>query len=361
MLKFFATGQHFKDKIDPPRFPPCYASPGEGARIENRNYSDQFSYDFKQAAKRQHTSVDYSKQYNTINNNYTDSNKFFQSKYNKISQEKQQLAASGQTDHRQQNLEICNHQSNWKIVKERSFANQARLPSEQIRQSQVIPKQDFETQKQSQSDFMKKSQSSYLNRENLFVTKPLVRLDKDFKEQPLLRNVLTVSDDTPNWCQTVNKFYTVENFDLSKKSRFKPSLNTDIFGNKIQKYENNFLFKCIEPNSSLRFEQKKMIVADKSSVADMKKLSKEDLKRGKCKIEWNEQISKQKFDNPPPIRKIGFTQEPFIKKLERKRNPNTLALNKIGESETYTKIDKERLTQLKIGHGTPQTLNPLKY
>ncbi|EAR84647.2 hypothetical protein TTHERM_00649160 (macronuclear) [Tetrahymena thermophila SB210] len=361
MLKFFATGEHFKDKIDPPRFPPCYASAGEGARIENRNYSDQFSYDFKQAAKRQHTSVDYSKQYNTINNNYSDQNKFFQSKYNKISQEKQQLTATGQTDHRQQNLEICNHQSNWKIVKERSFANQARLPSEQIRQSQVIQKQDFESQKQSQSDFMKKSQSSYLNRENLFVTKPLVRLDKDFKEQPLLRNVLTVSDDTPNWCQTVNKFYTVENFDLSKKSRFKPSLNTDIFGNKIQKYENNFLFKCIEPNSSLRFEQKKMIVADKSSVADMKKLTKEDLKRGKCKIEWNEQISKQKFDNPPPIRKIGFTQEPFIKQLERKRHPNKLALNKIGESETYTKIDKERLTQLKIGHGTPQTLNPLKY
>lgn len=47
---------------------------------------------------------------------------------------------------------------------------------------------------------MSKSQkidSNYLPRENLYRTKPLLRLDNDFKDKPLIKNVQTISEDTP--------------------------------------------------------------------------------------------------------------------------------------------------------------------
>lgn len=70
-------------------------------------------------------------------------------------------------------------------------------------------------------------------------------------------------------------------------------------------------------------------------------------------MDWVENSEKQKFDNPQPEKKVGSNSQPFIKVLENKRHPNKLELSKIGESEVYTKIDKEKNIQLKIGHGTP--------
>ena len=42
------------------------------------------------------------------------------------------------------------------------------------------------------------------------------------------------SKDTPDWCQTYNRFYTEENLASAKKlGRKKNVLKSDIFGNKI--------------------------------------------------------------------------------------------------------------------------------
>ena len=35
-----------------------------------------------------------------------------------------------------------------------------------------------------------------------------------------------------------------------------------------------------------------MIIADKSAIKEMRNLSKEDLKRGKCKLNWVENVPK---------------------------------------------------------------------
>lgn len=64
---------------------------------------------------------------------------------------------------------------------------------------------------------------------------------------------------------------------------------------------------------------------------------------------------------PLPQTKVGFTSTPLIKQLERSRHPNKHEFSKVGETELYTKIEKDKSTQLKIGHGTPMTMNPLKY
>ena len=46
-----------------------------------------------------------------------------------------------------------------------------------------------------------------------------------------------VSKDTPNWCQLTNKFYTPENFDISKnaKNKFVRLPKADIIGNLLVK------------------------------------------------------------------------------------------------------------------------------
>ena len=40
-----------------------------------------------------------------------------------------------------------------------------------------------------------------------------------------------MSDDLPKWCLNTNKYYTPENFDLTKKSRKQQLAKADIFGN----------------------------------------------------------------------------------------------------------------------------------
>lgn len=70
-------------------------------------------------------------------------------------------------------------------------------------------------------------------------------------------------------------------------------------------------------------------------------------------MDWSENPSIQKFDIPQPKSKIGSTSQPYIKTLEVRRHPNKFELSKIGESEVYSRIDKEKNIQLKIGHGSP--------
>ena len=65
-----------------------------------------------------------------------------------------------------------------------------------------------------------------------------------------------ISKDTPDWCQTYNRFYTEENLESAKKlGRRKNYLKSDIFGNKIhdEKYNKKISFSLIPPPIDSRY------------------------------------------------------------------------------------------------------------
>ena len=51
----------------------------------------------------------------------------------------------------------------------------------------------------------------------------------------------------------------------------------------------------------------------------------------------------------------------YIKQLEMKRTGQWDKIVKIGETEHYSRKEKDKPIQLKIGHGSASTLNPIKY
>lgn len=71
------------------------------------------------------------------------------------------------------------------------------------------------------------------------------------------------------------------------------------------------------------------------------------------KLEWRENIEKQRFEPKIPG-KIGFTQQPFIKYLEKKKIIDKPM--KIGKPDKPILINKEKAILLKIGHGNPENL-----
>ena len=70
-------------------------------------------------------------------------------------------------------------------------------------------------------------------------------------------------------------------------------------------------------------------------------------------FKWNEDVGKQKYEWKQ-LSKIGFTNEPFIKKLhEQHLNEKPM---KIGIPEKPILINKDKAVQIKIGHGNPEFL-----
>lgn len=70
------------------------------------------------------------------------------------------------------------------------FYSESKFNNSEVQQSAVIPKEEFESKLKEQTMTRTMSQPHYVSRENMYVTKPLTRLDKDFKSQPMIRNVL---------------------------------------------------------------------------------------------------------------------------------------------------------------------------
>lgn len=58
----------------------------------------------------------------------------------------------------------------------------------------------------------------------------------------------TVSDDIPEWCIATNKYYTPENFDLTKKARQQRLARADIFGNIVQEPKKDPTNKVFQDN-----------------------------------------------------------------------------------------------------------------
>lgn len=70
-------------------------------------------------------------------------------------------------------------------------------------------------------------------------------------------------------------------------------------------------------------------------------------KYGQVKINWKEDIPKQKYDGYLPG-KVGATDTPFVKSLERKRNP--APMSKIGEDILASRLKPKKDVEIKIGH-----------
>jgi hypothetical protein len=68
-------------------------------------------------------------------------------------------------------------------------------------------------------------------------------------------------------------------------------------------------------------------------------------------MEWKEQREKQRYEYKQTS-KVGWTEKPIIKSIEAKRNEETMNV-KIGQLDVPILKNKEKLVQLKIGHGEP--------
>ncbi|KAL4462001.1 hypothetical protein ABPG74_000846 [Tetrahymena malaccensis] len=368
-LDFYGTGKDDRFIKSMQNFPPLMASPDKSSSLEQRNQLEQ---NFKAESKRQHENQIYRDNFKQNNDSYSANKKYFQSHYNSLKQQSQT-----QDLQKPQSLNSPFHSSSLKLFNNKAYAesprnkqgNQSnyttRLQSLNENRNNINNNNNFYGQISNQASPHQSASNinnikGSIERDHFYVTRPLLRINKDYIEKPLIKNVQVVSDDLPNWCQTTNKYYTPENIDKTKKSKIVIKKNQDIFGNDIHIYPNNFKFFCEPPSEGQRFEKKRMVIADKQEDAK-KTLTKKELMLGKLRIKWDEDVKKQKYEPRLPL-KIGHDNEtPYIKKLEMKRNQSLHEFRKIGEVDHFKRENRDKPVQLKIGHGQPETINPIKF
>ncbi|CAK84869.1 unnamed protein product (macronuclear) [Paramecium tetraurelia] len=356
MLSYYSTGQ-FPKSLDPPsRFKQRQASKGDGESMYKRNFEDPQKHDFKQSAHALNQEFHH-KQYHKINADYKD--RFFDTMHNTTKLQKQEDKLFYESAARQQNLDQPNHLHNWKIVKERQYAERVQQQSK-CDQGKLVSKNEYQATQSSNPE----SKTNTLARSNMFeISKPLLRINKDLKSQQLIKNVQIVSDDIPDWCSSTNKYYTPEHIEQIKKQRQQQLAKADILGNFIKEPKKDPDNKVYQDNPFVgqRYEPKRMCVFyDKPDHVRGQQSATQDLSKSKVNLTWKENVQSQRFEPRLP-EQIGRTDQPVIKSLNQKRDPNFPKVEKIGQSDVYKKIEKDKPIQLKIGHGSPSTLNPVKY
>eukprot|EP01015_Nassula_variabilis_P011303 TRINITY_DN19167_c0_g1_i1.p1 TRINITY_DN19167_c0_g1~~TRINITY_DN19167_c0_g1_i1.p1 ORF type:complete len:197 (-),score=22.10 TRINITY_DN19167_c0_g1_i1:110-700(-) len=179
-----------------------------------------------------------------------------------------------------------------------------------------------------------------------------LRLDKDFQEKPLVKNVQCESVDTSAWLQGSLNYYTTENFDQMNQTRRneRKTVKTDAFGNPIEdKMKYQEIFNIVPPHKGLRFERNKMALTEKHYDEAKKLLPlNEKLSKSSLRFEWKEDTSKQSYDRFEIKTKINQEGRPFIKSLEQRRSgvEKPLKIGRENPSLLYT----EKQLLLKIGH-----------
>ncbi|EGR29377.1 hypothetical protein IMG5_157040 [Ichthyophthirius multifiliis] len=184
---------------------------------------------------------------------------------------------NGFDDPRMQNKLECQHLSNWRLKKQYLFQNIAKRPDNSVSQGKIINKNQFNNTKSLDSKNQKQN-LFYIASNHNYVTRPLLGINNDLQNQPKIRNMKVVSNDTPNWCQNINKFYYNKRIEASVNTINNFKSNLDIFGNNKEKYDNNFQFEIIVPNVNQLREPKRMIIGDKQQLKEIRFLCIKKLK-----------------------------------------------------------------------------------
>jgi len=247
------------------------------------------------------------------------------------------------------------HASDYFIYKKKKYNDQLK-DVHIVPPSKLVSSEEFKNIRSSSDGFSltmaaergEEADKRNLYTKNLYVSKPFTEINKDFKFQPLVRNAQTSSEDTPYWFQGGAKYYTSENFDLTKKMR--KNLNdqpkTDIFGKLNVEYpKTEYMFRVQPPSKGQRYELNKMVVVEKASANDL------NPRLPHVKLRWDEDVQKQSYDRSKLECKIGNSQDLHIKKIKAKASFDPkIAYMKIGEADDVTRIKKEKSLDLKIGH-----------
>ncbi|KAL4464280.1 hypothetical protein ABPG72_016129 [Tetrahymena utriculariae] len=383
-LDFYGTGKDDRFIKSMQNFPPLMASPDKSSSLEQRNELDK---NFKAESKRQHDNNIYIDNFKQNNYNYSSKKKYFQSHYDSLKQKSQTYDIK-----KQQSLNSPFHSSSLKLFNSKTYSeSQRNIQANQTNLSTRVQSlngtrnsnnnnNNFNGQISNQaSPSQSTSNISNINgsieRDHFYVTRPLLRINKDFIEKPLIKNVQVVSEDLPSWCQSTNKYYTPENIDKTKKLKIVIKKNQDIFSNDIKTYPNNFKFFCEPPSEgTLPAFIINIIYDEKNNFFSIRQiaykifllpknlyLAKKELMFGKLRIRWDEDTKKQKYEPRLPL-KIGHDNEnPYIKKLEIKRNQSLHEFKKIGEADHFKLENRDKPVQLKIGRGLPETINLIKF
>ncbi|KRX02242.1 hypothetical protein PPERSA_04864 [Pseudocohnilembus persalinus] len=346
MLKFYATGEGFQKDLQPTRFINRMGAPDQSAKLNQRNYLNGDTKDFKEPNNKKHLKQSYSQSFNLRNQGKE--GKYYEKQYQNFDNQK---STQSQTE-----------PNYMRPLKKQFQKPDITYEREQFLNEGAIHLHDWELIKKRQYAFSR----NFMPRENFYRTKPLLRLDNDFKEKPLIKNVQTISEDTPSWCQFTNQYYDPEKIDVTKKAKKQTPIPSNIFGVPLKKYNNNFMFRQIPQLQDYRSldnkYEKRMITLDKDQYK--KELQQKnwfkDSRKSQVNIGWEENPQKQKYEPKLTQKLFANHSTPYIKKLDDKRNNKLEIPNKIG-SNGFQPKDRDIKVQLKIGHGKPETINPVKY
>jgi len=221
--------------------------------------------------------------------------------------------------------------------------------------SQIVSKNEYDSKKREEkysslppAERGEESDKRNVYRKNLYVSKQAEEINKDFKNQALIRNAASISEDTPYHFQGPTKFYTQDFNDLMKqyKASQKALPKTDIFGQNLPNHPKiEDIFEVKPPHKGQVYDTKKMALVEKMTPEDM------NAKVSHVKLRWPEEPSKQHYERFV-CDKIGATRDPFIKSLKEKETfRNTLLpYPKIGENVSADRLKQPKPMELKIGH-----------
>eukprot|EP01017_Pseudomicrothorax_dubius_P037436 TRINITY_DN5486_c0_g1_i15.p1 TRINITY_DN5486_c0_g1~~TRINITY_DN5486_c0_g1_i15.p1 ORF type:complete len:351 (-),score=63.58 TRINITY_DN5486_c0_g1_i15:162-1214(-) len=326
-------------------FSRLHGDPDGAARIYERNYINQFEYEFKPITKTRYSQKAYQENW-AEKNLKTAKGRFYDYKQDGVREHMNYRTSYNEAGNAPVDHNAPMNLRNLQTIKRKEF-NKQNLRSE-LPQGRIVDKEAFAEEGNLGSSMV--GSASKIPRTNLFLSKQHMKLNKDFHEQPLIRNVQIVSEDTPGFFQNTSSFYTVENMDLTKKHRnnMKNLPKSDLFGNLVVNYPtppDNLIME--PPHHGLRYERSRMIPVEKKRKDEVH-LESKDMKWGTMKIEWKEFPQTQKYDRLN-FEKIGSLERPFIKRLEQARSTSQQP-HKIGMPEVPHLDRKLMPLQIKIGH-----------
>jgi hypothetical protein len=327
----------------------------KSAKIYERNPHSGTEYDYKPVGKTLYDTSIYKANWEKINSNKpwrkeetaefrktNDVALFSRSQYNAPSQ--------NEIDH----YEPC-HVENFLVYKHKKY-NELVDQQTNVPASKLVSQREYLRKKISQDSIRslppaergEEADKRNVYRKNLYVSKPLDDINKDFKHQELIRNAATSSEDTPYWFQGPLKYYTQDFFESVKqyKASLKALPKTDIFDQKLNHYSKlEDPFSVRPPAHGQVYDTHKMALVEKPRPEDTFS------KFGNVKLRWEEDSTKQKYDQGL-CQKIGSSSAPFIKTLREKEifNANPLPYKKIGEDPVADRLKKAKDMDLKIGH-----------
>jgi hypothetical protein len=362
MTQYYGTGRFYKKdlpKIN--RFMENHSQISTAARIYQRNNVLYHNNDPKKIIATKHENKTYKA-------NWNEKNQVGKGPYYKHARKSQDIKCMTQGKFNQGHKESFNHKfpNNafaLRKVRRHIFTQGYKKPFDKTRASKVLSKEDFSKRSSVKpiaaaepktTKGRNKKKSHFIERQCLYRTKPLLRLNNDFLPKEKVTNSQKESADRPDFLKNANYDHLrVMNTRQLKRQLEAQQKKKNVLGqNKHHWKKRKPIFRADPPHVGMRYETNRMVILPEPKNRKDAKFYSIYQKDGKVRrsvidrLGWNEDTKKQKNYEYKHVPKIGAGQEPWIKALKRK---NVIIPIKIGDTQT-TLRKTEKIEKIKIGH-----------